>query len=215
LLNQGWSKYNWNEIFDGKQSLLTSREETPGISLQGYVRAHKDKDIPTQVLLYSKDNKNLSVEDLDKDLRFNLDSLPFTKGTNLNFSALDANGKPVMANFFYTINPRTSTYKTPKNLTQNDFFTTNLVEPTKSIFASEPEQLAEVVVNANKLKYEKFFKGWDGRKMTAAEKSRGNLRNFISTYGYYVIFDPDSLYRRLGKWVTNMNGRGVIGSNQE
>lgn len=208
LLNQGWSKYNWKQVFNSNKSTALAQVKKPGISLNGYVRAHNDKDIPTQVLLYSNDNKNLSVEDLDEEARFVLDSLPFAKGTKLNFSALDRSGKPVMANFFYTVNPRAATFKTSKNIASKDYFTANLIEPTKSIFSNEPEQLKEVVVNANTLKYEKFFKGWDGRKITATEKSKGNLRNFMASYGYYVIFDEDSLYRRFGKWVMNMNGRG-------
>jgi len=185
LLNQGWSKYQWNRVFQFNKK-PSYYNNSPGIALNGYVSPIDPKDIPVKILLYSEDNKTIQVENLEETLNFQLKNLHITSGSSFNFSALDAEGKPVEALFFYTITPkkkdRESKFITPKG----DPFSTS--EITVSLFTNEGrEQLDEAVVTAKKLKYEKFFPGWDTRIIDNGEKSRGMFRNFMGTYGYYYV----------------------------
>lgn len=176
LLNQGWRKYDWNSIFRKKASINTITS-TSGITIKGYVVALNNNETPINVLLYSKDNKKMELAELNEKLQFEINGLNFTKNSSFKFTASDKKGKPIKANFFYTISPRKEQLNSKYVIQKLDPF--NSQDQNKSIAFSqfEGEELDEVVVNAKKLKFKKITRGRYGVKVDS------------SLYGYSIIAD--------------------------
>ena len=215
LLNQGWSKYNWNSIAQFRKNNTLSFGPEAGLKLDGYVRSLNEKDRPARVLLYSKENETLTMSELNDALKFSLDSLNLTSGSRFQFSAIDTSGKPVEANFFYTLKPLERERLNRFTISNANPFSKEL-RPTSLINPTNAEALDTVVLTTTKLKYAKFFSSWEGRKMTPAEKSKGNLRNYIASFGYNSIFvddfdSPKYQWRILGrKKVTPKGGTMIV-----
>ncbi|MDC7997428.1 hypothetical protein [Gilvibacter sediminis] len=185
LLNQGWSKYKWRNIFNQKPE-TDYYYNGPGISLKGYLRAPEGTQAE-QLLFYSKENEQVQYVPIDAKGKFEVNNIKAVRGTTFELAAMDNTGKPLDCQFFYTLSPTHLDLKSPfgiaginpfiKYSADNDLYYTG--------FDPEAERLDEVVITAKKLKYEQSFRGWDARVIDNGEKSRGNLGNFIGTYGYY------------------------------
>ncbi|NQX77397.1 hypothetical protein [Gilvibacter sp.] len=185
LLNQGWSKYQWRNIFN--QTPETDYYYNgPGISLKGYLRAPEGTQAE-QLLFYSKENEEVQYVPIDADGKFEVNNIKAVRGTTFELAAMDSAGKPLDCQFFYTLSPNELDLKNPFGITTlNPFIKYNANSDLYySGFDPEAERLDEVVITAKKLKYEQFFRGWDAWVIDNSEKSRGNLGNFIGTYGYY------------------------------
>ncbi|WP_420380042.1 hypothetical protein [Gilvibacter sp.] len=184
LLNQGWSKYKWSNIF--KNRINTSYYfNGPGITLKGYLRTQSDSK-PTQLLFYSKENKQVQYIPVNEQGEFVIDNIIATVGTTFELAAINASGTPVECQFFYTVSPTRLDLDNPFALDTTNPFSKYSSDSGGYYFGFDPEaeRLKEVVVTAKKLKYEQYFGGWDARIIDNSEKSRGNLGNFMSTYGY-------------------------------
>lgn len=84
LLTQGWSKYEWNNIFNNPINYRYENEN--GISLKGQLNITKTKD-STKVFLISSENDVIMKEGLDKRA-FQFNNLYLKKGTEVNFIAI-------------------------------------------------------------------------------------------------------------------------------
>ena len=185
LLNQGWSKYKWRNIFNNKKD-QDYYFNGPGIGIEGYLRTTAESK-PDKLLFYSKANEQVQYIPIDAEGKFQLNNINASRGTTFELAAMDENGKPVDCQFFYTVSPTSLDLQNPFGLrTMNPFIKYNSASGGYYTgFDPEAEKLEEIVVTAKKLKYEQFFRGWDARVIDKREKSRGNLGNFIGTYGYY------------------------------
>ena len=185
LLNQGWSKYNWRNVFNNKKD-SDYYYNGPGIGINGYLRTQENSQ-PEQLLFYSKANEQVQYVAVDQEGKFQVENVKAALGTSFELAAINAKGEPVDCQFFYTVSPTSLDLKSPFGLEPlNPFQKYNSsAGGYYTGFDPDAEKLDEVVVTATKLKYEKFFRGWDARVIDKREKSRGNLGNFIGTYGYY------------------------------
>ncbi|MDC7997427.1 hypothetical protein [Gilvibacter sediminis] len=213
LLNQGWSKYKWRNVFAASQNSAENDYyfDGPGIKLKGYVRPNDPKDVPDQLLYYSNVNKEIQYVQIDKNGDFEISEIKGTTGTTFELAAIDKDGLPVQSQFFFSLAPTSKDLKSNFELvTANPFAKRELDDGFSNFgFDANAEQLDEVVVvQKPTLKYESYFKGWDGRKMTPSERSYGNLKVFMGTYGYYSVFLENNPAPVFGKWVMNPNGRG-------
>lgn len=176
LLNQGWSKYKWNTIFNTKKPNTLNNDS--GLTISGYVVPLDKKQSLKSVLLYSKKNKNIKMVDLEKDDRFTINNLVLKTDSEFEFSALDISGKPVKANFFFTVKPLNRLLdKTFEIDLTNPFNETNLSENIIDKF--EGESLDEVVINAKKLLFEKFTQDRYGIKVDSSLHVYQTIGNYF------------------------------------
>ncbi|WP_435578884.1 hypothetical protein [Gilvibacter sp.] len=213
MLNQGWSKYKWRHVFAATDNAAKEDYyfDGPGIKLKGYVRANDPEAVPDQLLYYSNVNKEIQYVNIDKNGDFEISEIKGTTGTTFELAAIDKEGLPVQCQFFFSLAPTSKDLKSNFQLeTANPFAKRELDDSFSNFgFDANAEQLDEVVVvQKPTLKYESYFKGWEGRKMTPSERSYGNLKVFMGTYGYYSVFLENNPAPVFGKWVMNPNGRG-------
>ncbi len=228
LLNQGWSKYNWNTIFNAEKT--PELKDNSGLTISGYVVPLNKKQNLKSILLYSKTNKNIKLVHLNNDNTFYIENLILQTDSEFEFSALDNSGKPVKANFFFTVKPlgKVLDKKFEIDVT-NPFSETNLAEISTENF--EGEVLDEVVINVKKLKFKKFTRGRFGVKVDSSLHAYTTVENYFKSKeglrlayhfaggsdfdGYYWTYrDGSKAYFILnGKRATYMNG--LLKTNME
>ncbi|WP_299220149.1 hypothetical protein [uncultured Aquimarina sp.] len=222
LLNQGWSKYNWNTIFNAEKT--PKLKDNSGLTISGYVVPFNKEQNLKNVLLYSKVNENIKMVSLNKDNTFHIENLVFQTDSEFEFSALDNSGKPVKANFFFTVKPLAKVLDKKFDIdVTNPFSKVILSEKITDNFGGEV--LDEVIVNAKKLKFDKFTRGRFGVKVDSS------LYVYPTVEDYFKIMeglrlvnhegggnDPDGFYWTYmdgskaffiinGVRATHMNGR--------
>jgi len=82
LLTQGWSRYEWEDIFENKPTAKYRFEN--GISVSG--RVNKPASGVKQIFMYATKNHDSKFIDLDKDQRFELAGLFLEEDETLKFS---------------------------------------------------------------------------------------------------------------------------------
>ena len=181
ILLLGKSKYKWKNILN--KELVVPNQQKLTATLEGYVNTFKDQSESLKVLLYSKENELLLSTSVDSEKKFAFENIFLAKGSKINLTLSSKNGKPIYANFFYTIKPNIKNFRhryRPKqlNLQNLDITSEEVVASFKQI-----EQLDEVTVTANELKYQKFFKSFYGVKIDSTDGSK-TLKYFLSQQGY-------------------------------
>lgn len=177
MLNQGWSKYNWNHILNNEsKNTITSKA---GVTIKGYLVPLNKNKIVKKVLLYSKDNKAIQIADIKQGNTFLLESLVFESGSQFEFSAIDEKGKPIKANFFFTTNPLAKTLDSKLKITNYNPFNDSSFDIKKSLNEFEGEALDEVVIKANKLKFNKFTRDRYGIVVDSSLYGYGTIGNYF------------------------------------
>ncbi len=177
MLNQGWSKYNWNYILNNKsKDTITSNS---GVTIEGYVVPLNKNKIVNKVLLYSKDNTTIQIADLKHDNTFLLENLVFESGSQFEFSAIDEKGKPIKANFFFTTNPLAKILDSKFKISNYNPFDNSSLDIKKSLNEFEGEVLDEVVIKANKLKFNKFTRDRYGIVVDSSLYGYGTIGNYF------------------------------------
>ncbi|MFK7812520.1 MAG: hypothetical protein AB8B59_08500 [Maribacter sp.] len=180
------SKYKWNTILSSE--LLVPNPQVLPATLEGYVNAFKDRSESLQVLLYSKENELLLSTSADSENKFAFENIILAKGSKINLTLSSSNGKPIYANFFYTIKPNIASFRHHYQPKQFNLKNPIIIEPEVSEpLLKEIQQLKEVTVTANKLKYQKFFKSYFGVKVDSTI-GMTTLKDFIFQQGYYPMF---------------------------
>ncbi len=180
------AKYKWSSILSEK--LLVPIQQNLTATLEGYINAFKENNDSLQVLLYSKENKLLSSTSVDNEKKFSFKNIVLAKGSKINLTLTSKKGKPIYANFFYTIKPSIANFRYRYQPRQFHLTNTSINTPDdeQSSF-KKIEQLNEVTVTANKLKYQKFFKSYYGVKVDSTI-GMTTLMDFLSQQGYYSMF---------------------------
>ncbi|WP_281991610.1 hypothetical protein [Aquimarina aggregata] len=90
LLTQGWSKYNWDTVFNKPPSIVHNFNN--GLTLKGKLQNIKNKEIK-QVYLYPTKNNTSRLIDLDSTNAFKVQNYYPNQGELINVSAVNAKGK--------------------------------------------------------------------------------------------------------------------------
>ncbi|QCX40847.1 hypothetical protein FF125_21255 [Aureibaculum algae] len=122
LLNQGWSKYSWDNIFNDPPS-VNYKFET-GFQLNGSLNSYKHKAGNTIILSSSENQIHESA--IIKNSAFSFDNLFLADSTSINFSLKNKNGKLIKPVVYFNIYP---------NGIKDDF--QNLSSNTKNIFNND------------------------------------------------------------------------------
>jgi len=188
LLTQGWSRYEWKNIFKEKPNGLHRFEN--GLTISGKVnRPNTGID---RLFMYATKNHSARFIELDKDQKFSISNLYLEEGEEIRFSYMDKKGifkKPNLYLRFKISDAEDriaeSTLKEAANISSNS---TDFRVP-KNFFYKDAEQLDKVVIKAKKNKEEKDPTLMNGKvtKITELEYQRYfNITDFIQNSGYDV-----------------------------
>lgn len=109
LLTQGWSKYNWKNIF--KSSNFINYKNESGMSLSGNLNIKKT-DSTTKVLVFSKNN-NLKLTEKKLNNKVNFKNLHLKNNSKVSFLAFTKN-QAIETKGYFTQDPLTNKLNTPK-----------------------------------------------------------------------------------------------------
>ena len=176
LLIQGWSKYNWNLIFNNPPKTLFNFEN--GIDLTA--RVNKNLSSKQSILLSSRDNNLVRVIPHNEN-PWKLENSFIKKNSTLNFGLGSKDN-------YYKIAPALSFIggKLHEDIDNSKIKSEKRVELEVSNFKplkNSYEKLKEVEVQANKRNKDDDFKFY-GR---ATMFTRGNLKNRINASGETVL----------------------------
>lgn len=217
LLLKGKGRYRWGDILSGRYQQTEDVVST--MLLRGYVNTFETKNDSLKVMLYSNENGILETVPLDSDKNFIFKEIrPLAKNSKISFTLLDKLGKPVYANFFFTIHPNVVRYRHSLNQADSSLKITEYKsQKYDSELFKDAEQLDEVVVTADKLTRKKLFGRmygkFYGRKITDADRGQVSLENLIRSYGYRVGFMDTFFYdlKRAGTWQIYRTCQGMGG----
>ncbi|WP_420575019.1 hypothetical protein [Kordia sp.] len=188
LLTQGWSRYNWKNIFEEKPNGF-NRFET-GILIEGTVNRPKS-DID-RLFLYATKNHSAQFIELDKNKKFKIANFFLEEGEEIRFSYMTKKGlfrKPSLYLRFSVANGKDKISET--TLLENATIQSNSAnfQLPENFFYDDSEQLDAVVINAEKEKKEKDPILINGKvtQITEVEYARYlNITDFIQNNGYEV-----------------------------
>ncbi|GAA0711327.1 hypothetical protein GCM10009430_00700 [Aquimarina litoralis] len=201
LLTQGWSKYNWNNIFRDNIAYTTEHEQ--GMTLKGAInRIMSEKN---NLLITSPENEftDLLLPENGKPLRnFEYRNLFLKDSTSLQFLINDNKNKPTNSN----IKARITSFIPPEfsekvsAINKSYFFDEKQKTNTNTDMAKEQlfqsaEQLDEVLLFAKKTPKRKSNTGAviSGRHKSYLDdgerKAQVHLRRYLTTRGFAIVPD--------------------------
>ncbi|MFK7750467.1 MAG: hypothetical protein AB8B65_18900 [Kordia sp.] len=188
LVTQGWSRYNWDTIFEEKPNGLKSFET--GLTISGKVNR------PTmgidRLFMYATKNHAAQFIKLDKDQKFTLSNLFLEEGEEVQFSYMNKKGvfkKPSIYIRFILADGKDNMTMTALKKASDISSNTSDFKVPKNFFYKEAEQLDKVVIKAKKKKEEKdpILMNAKVTKITQLEYERYfNITDFIQDNGYDV-----------------------------
>ncbi|AXG68259.1 hypothetical protein KORDIASMS9_00452 [Kordia sp. SMS9] len=151
LLTQGWSRYEWKNIFETKPIARHPFEN--GITISGRVNVPK-KGIK-QLFFHTTKNHSAQFIDLDEDQKFEISGLFLEKDEEVRFSYLDTKNvfkKPSMYLRFIAKNPTDKISEAFLNTTKHISTSADFTIP-KDFFTEKAEALDTIVLQAENPKY--------------------------------------------------------------
>ncbi len=197
LMHSIHGRYSWRNILKVKQSQNSKEKRTSAID--GYVVLKKEIKDSLSILLFSHTNQLFETVPLNKQKRFVFRNLDLEEKSKFTLTLLDSKGKTLSAQFFFTLKPDRKSFKyafKPKN--EHDS-TTSLSKDSLQLF-KKIQKLEEVVVTANKLKFQKLLPKFQGTKIDSTQTGLTTLGKYVSRYGIRTRFIPTSFIdqRRAG-----------------
>lgn len=158
LLTQGWSRYDWNDIF-GKKPTATHRFEN-GIGISG--RVNRPATGVKQVFFHATKNHSAKFIDLDENQKFELSNVFLEKDEEIKFSYLTSKGamkKPSMYLRFLVTNKEDKISEVFLENTKKLKSDTADFKVPKNFFYEDAEALDAVMLSAKKEKpkYNDFY----------------------------------------------------------
>ena len=212
LILEGRGRYEWKNILN--DNLIKPRISSGLSTIDGYVNLFNAKNDSLTVMLYSKENGLFETTLLGGNEKFQFKDLKLANDSKFSLSILNRKGKPIYANFFFTIIPEKAKFRhayKPK---------THTIEEKKSIpterisFFKDVEQLEEVIVSASKLKRERIFGNFYGQKIDSTLLSMGTLENYIRSFGFSTTFvdplHPDARIAGTTQFVKYCRGNAIL-----
>jgi hypothetical protein len=145
LLTQGWSRYNWDDIFGTKPNAL-NRFET-GITISG--RVNRPTVGVKRIMMYPTKKHPSQFIELDENQEFKLNGLFFEEGEEIRFSYTDEKGllkKPSMYIRFIVTNKEDQISEVVLNEAKTDAVQTANFSVPKDFFYENAEELEKVVI---------------------------------------------------------------------
>jgi hypothetical protein len=152
LLTQGWSSYNWNQIFNNKQSLPFEFER--GLSLKAHVNGNLRKQKTFVVHPLEDSQQPVYVQLNDQQNSFQLDHIFLEDKTSIALSEIDNKGKmepaKVYLQFFPSTIPRLQIPQYPLDPKPQYNLNTSFEQNVMSTSTlDQTQQLDEVVITAD------------------------------------------------------------------
>ena len=212
LILEGRGRYEWKNILN--DNLFKPRISSGLSTIDGYVNLFNAKNDSLTVMLYSKENGLFETTLLGGNEKFQFKDLKLLNDSKFSLSILNRKGKPIYANFFFTIIPEkvkfSHAYK-PKNHTIEEKKT---ISTERISFFKDVEQLEEVTVSASKLKRERIFGNFYGQKIDSTLLSMGTLENYIRSFGFGTTFvdplHPDARIAGTTQFVKYCRGNAIL-----
>ncbi len=207
LLTQGWSKYNWKNIFYRPQ--IPIYEFETGFKIKGKLNNHKYKNTE-KIVLMSKSNGIYLENKLEKDNSFLFDSLFLTDSTDIVLSLINSKDKNVQAYIYHAMSPILQkdsliigpelidnlNYYTYKNKTVDIFYEDAILLDTVSINKSLKPKAPKNNPSRNVFgaKYFDFSETLNSESMYLTEVIRNN--GFDIVYSGFGGFEVSVVSRR-------------------
>ncbi|AXT18459.1 hypothetical protein D7030_07600 [Flavobacteriaceae bacterium AU392] len=197
LLTQGWSQYNWNNVFNF--SPVKTYDFETGLSINSLINNNvKEKKKALQLYIHLTESQGATLIDVNKDNTILIKNLYFKKGEVLKTSLIRADKKVLPTSSVFEIKPRLiidSIVFSSKNPKINLNHTTNLLPTSiKPFFSKNITELDEVLIKGKKKKDDNesspFISGSPDRftKITQREVSIfPRITDLIRYKGYDVI----------------------------
>ncbi|MCK8523710.1 hypothetical protein M0D21_19160 [Aquimarina sp. D1M17] len=200
LLTQGWSKYEWNTIFNNPPKILFEFES--GLIVKGKLQNKTVKDLD-KIYMFASRNSPPRIIELDKSNNSFLiaDFYP-EKGEKIKFSAIKSNGKFTSTGLYLQSlsNQYKKSFLAPRSDEKKYNIVFQNVEIPDFFIKEDIEKLDEVRI---KTKYEKqsitndFIPEYIKKNSTEVTeklaRSYPNILDYIGTQGYRVRYGSDGL----------------------
>ncbi len=194
LLTQGWSRYDWKDIFEEKPNGLNNFET--GITISGKV--NRPTSGIDQLFLYATKNHSARFIDLDKDQKFTISNLFLEEGEEIRFSYMTKKGlfkKPSLYLRFKVANGNDKITEAVLSETARISSSSSDFQLPKDFLYKDAQQLDEVVIKGVKKKEERdpILMNAKVTQITMREYERYiNITDLIQDNGYDV-------YENLGR----------------
>ncbi|SFR62745.1 hypothetical protein SAMN04488010_1259 [Maribacter stanieri] len=193
LMTQGWSKYDWNDIFKGPPNQFYEFEN--GIDLEGTINS-RDISSTNKLLVSFPDDRSTYLDILDN--RFLIQKYFPVKGEVLNFALISDNKKLTQPNI--DLNIRLGVIPTRINTVRKEKVERIVADTAKEVavpdlvYADNTISLNEVTVVDNKIKktvennvfIPKYLKGKMTEVTEDIEFNFPLISDIIRSRGYYV-----------------------------
>ncbi|MEM6685121.1 MAG: hypothetical protein AAF617_04935 [Bacteroidota bacterium] len=223
LLTQGWSRYEWKNIFESKPA-NTYRFEN-GIAVSG--RVNRPASGVKQLFLHATKNHNSKFIDLDKDQKFEISGVFLEADEELKFSYVSSKGamkKPGMYLRFLTKNKEdkiSEIYLDTTKITKTE--TADFTVP-EDFFYEDAEALETVRLSAEKERRKKYsifhLLNPTIEEITIDQyKSYDNVVNYLNNRGFFAEQTSEgeviikSIIARSGPPVVFLNNSRLLNFN--
>ncbi|MEM6718518.1 MAG: hypothetical protein AAF611_04295 [Bacteroidota bacterium] len=200
LLTQGWSRYEWDNIFGTKP--MSSHPFENGITISG--RVNRPTTGVKRIFLHNTKNHNARFIDLDENQKFKLSNLFLEKDERIRFSYVAEDGtfkKPSMYLRFIVSDREDKIAENFLNKLNDSEIKTELTLPENFVFDNLEKLDAVVLEVKKKQRYEdRFMKNPILTKITEEVIAEfDDTANFIRENGFFrrqeggEVFDPSRL----------------------
>ena len=188
LITQGWSRYQWNSIFNNPPKMQFNFEN--GITLKGALNNNKKRQVDS-LYLYATNYYTSQFIPLDADNMFTINNFYLTDDEVLKFSSVNKNSQFEKPNLYISFEVyNTEDAVNSKSIQENNLENTNILTNSKNAF-SKTIALEEVAIVAKrkKEKIETFDLSFRNNTTVINEKeglTYPSVTDYIRTHGYNV-----------------------------
>lgn len=152
LLNQGWSRYEWNDIFNNPPKPIYNFEQ--GIALKGSINIIKDAD---SLYLYSTKYYSAQFIPLSKEKTFSIDNFYVLENEVLKFSYVNNKMQFQKPNLYLTYHTTKFSDSINSDLLSIKKQHVSIIKPnSKNTFYDDTVNLKEVIISNSKKPKEKL-----------------------------------------------------------
>ncbi|GLB51467.1 TonB-dependent receptor [Neptunitalea chrysea] len=213
LLTQGWSSYNWDDIFN--KDLQFKYPFESGFTLAGTLENPKHNANNKLVLFSNKSNLLLEIP-LKEDNSFLVDRLFIKDSSDLNFTISNKSNKNKIPKINYTLSPSLKNLESLSNKqleqlnNQNQLLNNEAIPTTKAFILKDAIALDAVTVTAEKKEtpMDMPVGMFDAKHYNFKDSPNefGFVKDIIQNYGYKVVTSSDN--------VLVLSRRGLTGTGQ-
>ncbi len=190
LMIQGWSKYDWEDMFTAKPTEEILEEN--GLQIQGTVKnIMKNKN---RILLIEPLKNNQYFAEVDGNKKFSVSNALVFKDTPVQVMLFDQKGKPSKPDIEITAFSGIENDSLNLQKTQNIYEGVWIPQDTE-INSNSPRNKNLIMldnVTVSSAKSSKKYSILDnGMSLVEFEEEKGTLSNFVRKLGFYTYYDPE------------------------